>query len=151
LPDTRVLCIARYSPPSAEVVSVFENAWYLVQILLVVAIGPGIRVLPESERDAVFALGRFAGFKGPGIVLTGKGFAKWKKVKTGEQGTIINTSTVRLAAGDLPAVIDGTAKPGPLVRVTGFATKQVYVAVDFDQRRVIRCSKCGHENEIQSE
>jgi hypothetical protein len=126
----------------------FDSAWFLPFALLAILILACIRVVPESERYAVFALGRFAGFRGPGLVFKGKGPAVWRKVRTGERGTIISSSTVRLGIGDLPALIDGQPKVGAFVRVTGFETGRLLVAVDVDQRRVIKCTKCGHENEI---
>ena len=86
--------------------------------------------------------------KGPGVVFKGKGAAEWKKVQTGERGVVLNDMTVRLAAGDLPALIDGNPKVGAFVRVTGFEPKRVLTAIDSDQSRVFKCEKCGHDNRL---
>ncbi len=45
------------------------TAFSLVIGVLVVYLALSIRIANENERFAVFVLGRFAGYKGPGLVL----------------------------------------------------------------------------------
>lgn len=108
-----------------------------------------IRLVPENERYARLILGRFTGFKGPGLVLKLRGSGtEWKRVRLGERGTVLSSDVGRFPGGDLPIVVDGYPKVGAFVRVTGFQEKHIMVAVDPDQSRVVVCSKCGHQNVI---
>ena len=110
----------------------FELPWLILLLVLAIVIGTRIRVVPDHERYAVIVAGRFASLKGPGLVFRGKGSSEWKKVRTGERGTIVSPETVRLAAGNLPARIDGDPRVGSVIRVTGFETNRVLATVDSD-------------------
>ena len=123
-------------------------------IIIVVAITiglllAGIKIVPEQERFVVYLLGRFVGFKGPGLVVKMPSPSKeWKRIRSGERGVLINDSAARFSAGDLPIHLDGKPTVGAYVKVTGFEEKRVLAAIDPDQTRVVVCEQCGHENKI---
>ena len=123
--------------------------WPIVTLVLLMVVLSTIKLVPDGERFAVFILGRFARFKGPGLVLkipsTG---SEWKLVKAGERGTIISNEVGQFAAGHLPMLLDGRAIPGASIRVTGFEPDRLHAAVDSDQTKTVICAKCGHENRL---
>lgn len=64
----------------------------LVPLLAILGYGLGsIRILKQYERGVVFFLGKYAGTKGPGLVVVPLGFARMKRV------------TLRIVAQDIPA------------------------------------------------
>ena len=65
-----------------------NNSIVLVVVVLITAVlYSSIKIAQENERFAVFIIGRFAGFKGPGIVLNTSA-SKLVRLKVGDFGTL---------------------------------------------------------------
>jgi regulator of protease activity HflC (stomatin/prohibitin superfamily) len=123
---------------------------FLIPLAAAAVILSLVKVVPEHERYAIYIFGRFAGFKGPGLVVRLRGTStQWRRITTGERGVVISHEVGRFAAGDLPMLLDGPAVVGRYVRVTGFEPKRVLTAIDRDQPHVVVCEKCGHANHIE--
>ena len=117
-------------------------------VLLVLVVATSLKISDESERFAVFVLGRFDGLKGPGLVLKVPGpAAKWTRVRIGDRGEMVGPYFVRVGELDLPAVIEEPVSLGARVRITGFAEGAVRVAADPESARLHKCPKCGHQYE----
>lgn len=116
----------------------------LVAVMAIILMS-SIRIARDSERFAVFILGRFAGFKGPGLLLRIPGqVAIWHRIKLGDRGELLNGGLARFGSFDLPVQSVAPARPGTFVRVTSFAPSSVVVEPSEDQVRSLRCPKCGH-------
>lgn len=114
--------------------------------LAVVVIAWGIRIVSENERIAVYALGRFGGFKGPGLLWRLPGQAsEWVRLRVGERGEMIGPDTARFGRHDLPVTSESDVRLGSFIRIVGFDEQSVRVEPDTDQTRIHRCPKCGHE------
>lgn len=122
-----------------------EIAIVLFAVLLAMFLASGIQVARDSERFAVFVLGRFAGFKGPGLLLRVPGqVAIWHRIKLGDRGELLNGGLARFGSFDLPVQGSAPVRAGTHVRITGFSSSSVVVEPSEDQVRSLRCPKCGH-------
>lgn len=115
----------------------------VVALVAIIAIAFSLRIVADSERLAVFVLGRFAGLKGPGLVfLLPGGVARAARVRIGDRGELVAPQTVRLGEHDLPADSASQQALGSGVRVVGFTDTAVSVAADSATQHV--CPKCGY-------
>jgi hypothetical protein len=110
-----------------------------------------IKILTESQRLAMFKLGIFMGFRGPGLVIQfEKGVHMWMRVTVGAVGELIDSGMGRFEEKkskffDLPVEMSDSARIGSLIRITGFSADKALCVMNPDQRKTIRCEKCGHE------
>jgi hypothetical protein len=124
-----------------------ETLFYIVVILvLLVFFLKRLFVVGEHERMAINALGRFTGFKGPGLLFKISGVEQWHRVAVGDRGEVLAAGVVRINGTDLPVEDQSVAVPGELVRVVGFTQSAVQVRRDDVQTRTFTCEKCGHQN-----
>ena len=129
-----------------------------ISILIVVLVGifllsRSLRVASEHERFAEIDVGRFTGFKGPGVVFKLSRGAEWLRVKVGDRGELLAPRVGRFGGHDLPVETTGVVEPQEFVRVTGFEGEgrdaRLIVSPDRNQQREIECPKCGHIMEIK--
>ena len=129
-----------------------------LSILIAVVVGlfvlsRSLRVASEHERFAEIDVGRFTGFKGPGVVFKLSRGAEWLKVKVGDRGELLAPGVARFEDHDLPVETTVVVEPQEFVRVTGFEGEgrdaRLIVALDRNQQREIKCPKCGHVMEIK--
>ncbi len=112
-------------------------------LIAIVAFALSLRIVADSERLAVFVLGRFAGLKGPGLVfLVPGGTQRAIRVRVGDRGELVAPDTVRIDDQDLPAQGATGETVGARVQVVGFSAAAVTVQVD--SRGELVCPKCGH-------
>jgi hypothetical protein len=110
-----------------------------------------IKILPENQRLALFKLGRFVKFTGPGLVIQfEKGVHRWTRVTVGTVGELVDSGSGRFRDHkdkffDLPVEMSDSTRIGSLIRITGFSTDTALCIMNPDQRKTIRCEKCGHE------
>lgn len=129
-----------------------------VSILIAVVVGlfvvsRSLRVASEHERFAEIDVGRFTGFKGPGVVFKLSRGAEWLRVKLGDRGELLAPGVARFGRHELPVETAEMVEPQEFVRVTGFGGEgrdaRLVVALDRNQQREIECPKCGHVLEIK--
>lgn len=120
----------------------------IVLLIVAVFLATGIKIASEQERFAVFRLGRFFGFKGPGICYKLANIEKWVRIKPGDRGELMDTALANINGADVPVQIDGKANVGQFVRVKGFRGDQILVSPDPIQGRTVTCQKCGHVNPV---
>ena len=107
----------------------------------------GLKVLRDQERFAIFTLGKFQKFKGPGLVFKWpNGLPKWIKVSVGDRGEVLKPDWVRICDWDMPFEYDSSIQVGNFVRIMGFSEDKLIVAYDNNQERSMICESCGHEN-----
>lgn len=118
-----------------------------VLIILAVYFIAAIKILRDQERFAVFLLGKFQKFKGPGLVVNWPSMEiKRIKVSVGNRGEVLTSGWVRIGNRDLPIKPDNSIQVGNFVRITGFSEDKLIVAYDNNQERSMICENCGHEN-----
>lgn len=112
--------------------------------ILVVYLAMAFRIANESERFAVFALGRFVSLKGPGLVLRlpGSGY-DFHRVALGAEGEVQSSELVMIGSHAVPFASKKSVRLGTRVRVSGFDSARVEVE---PLQQVFVCEKCGHKN-----
>ena len=121
---------------------------YGALILLAVAaifVALSIRIAGENERFAVFMVGSFAGFKGPGLVLKVPGTSDLVRIALGAEGEVQSNELVSIGTRSIPYVSAGSVRSGAKVRVSGFETARVKVE---PVQTFLVCEKCGHKNAL---
>ncbi len=127
-------------------VRIMDYGALIVIVIAVVYLAMSIRVAKENERFAVFLLGRFAGFKGPGLVLKMPGgSSKFARIALGSQGEIQSNELALFEGNAMPYKAVTSVRAGAKVRVTGF--EKAAVQVESLQQFVV-CEKCGHKNAL---
>lgn len=119
-----------------------------ITILIVVALAivvaySSIRIANENERFAVFMLGRFWKFKGPGLVFR-TNTMKFVRLKIGDLGEITNPEFVRFGESDVPISQASEFRVGDSVRIHSFGEDGPFLERS-DQAPIHHCPKCGHE------
>lgn len=117
-------------------------------VIVGILLASGIKIGSEHERFAVFRLGRFIGFKGPGVCFKLGTAEKWVRIKPGDRGELMDTALAKIHDIDLPVQVDGKASIGQVIRVKGFQGDQLWVTPDSFQGRTVICQKCGYVNQI---
>lgn len=94
----------------------------LLAIAMIVLLAQSIRVASEYQRFAVFVVGRFGGFRGPGLLLKIPGSAnKWVRLSVGDEGTLMGPDVARFGQCDIPVSSKEKIRLGSLVRIVGFS------------------------------
>ena len=117
-------------------------------ILLVVVIAvayQSFKIANENERFAVFLLGRFYKFKGPGLVFK-TNLMKLVRLKVGDRGTVTGPEFVRFGESDVPVPQASEFRVGDAVRILSF-NDSVPFLTRSDETPSQRCPNCGHEFE----
>jgi hypothetical protein len=122
---------------------------YTVLIVLglaVIFLAMAIRIANENERFAVFAIGRFVGLKGPGLVLKMPGGgADLVRIALGAEGEVQSNELVLIAGRAMRYSSKDPIRSGARVRVSGFDAAGVQVE---PLQKFIVCEKCGHKNAL---
>lgn len=122
----------------------------IVLLLLAAVIGIAallsIRIAKQYERFALHSMGRFAGLKGPGLIVRWPvSGMHWTRISIGDTGELIGADVARFSQIDLPAMHAGNIPSGSAVRVTGFTADAVEIEPDPTRTRKITCERCGHQ------
>ncbi len=126
-----------------------ENPLFWIVILLIITffLAKHIRIAKENERFAVRVLGKFAGFKGPGLQFKWTGReTEWTLIKADDRGKIISPDMCRVQEADVPFKSEDQVRIGDYIRLYGFDDDRVLVSLDMDQRNSFICEKCSHQN-----
>ncbi len=123
-----------------------EYGALILLAIVAIYIMMAIRIAQENERFAVFALGRFVGLKGPGLVLKMPGGGSdFHRIALGAEGEIQSTELVLIGNRPVPFTSSDSMRSGTKVRVSGFDSARVKVE---PLQRFIVCEKCGHKNAL---
>jgi len=121
-----------------------EYGLLILVAVLAIYLFMAIRIANENERFAVYALGRFVGLKGPGLVLKvpGGGY-DFHRVALGSEGEVQSSELVLIASRAMPFISKTSVRTGAKVRVCGFDSARVEVE---SLQHIVVCEKCGHKN-----
>ena len=103
-----------------------------------------IRIVNENERLAVFMLGRFFRFKGPGLVLV-TDMMSLVRLSVGDIGVVTGPEFVRFSESDVPVGQAGEFTIGDSVRILSFNDDGGPFLTRSNEAAVHRCPECGHE------
>ena len=104
--------------------------WTLAVFVLILGVYLflAIRIARENERFVVFASGRFAGIKGPGLLFKVPGGpAEWVRVALGAEGVVQSTELVLVAGHRMPYSSNGPIRGGTKIQVVGFAQSTIVI------------------------
>ena len=114
-------------------------------ILIIIFLAASLKVASEYQRLALFRLGRYLGLRGPGLILIIPVTDKCFTISIGDQGLLINDGIGKFKEAEVPVEYNEKIYTGSKIKVNGFLNQKLQVILDSDQRRVVKCEKCGHE------
>lgn len=114
-------------------------------ILVIMFLAAGLKIASEYQRLALFRLGRYLGLKGPGLIMIIPAIDKCFAFSIGDQGLLINDGTGKFKGAEVPVECNENICVGSRIKINGFLNQKIQVILDADQRRRIKCEKCGHE------
>ena len=115
----------------------------VLAILVIVILYRTIRIVGESERFAVFLLGRFQAFKGPGLVIVIPDVQKAHRLRVGDIGVLTGSEIARFGEVDIPVSNTGSLRQGQAVRIDGFDGVEPRLVASSVPAKTI-CPNCGH-------
>ena len=102
-----------------------------------------IKIAHESERFAVFILGRFQAFRGPGLILITPYTQQAHRLKVGDIGVLSSLEFARFHSVDIPVSNVESLRPGQSVRIDGFDGVEPRLVASSIPAKTIR-PNCGH-------
>ena len=117
--------------------------WVVFALLLLYLAASSFRIAGENERFAVFMLGRFSGFRGPGLVAKSS-VTKLVRLAVGAIGTVSSREFVKFDGEEIPIKNMDSFEVGDAVRIDSFDDTGP-VLVRSALRAKTKCPSCGHE------
>jgi len=115
----------------------------LIVIVMIIVV-KAAKIAAESERFAIFSLGRFHSYAGPGLVIISPFIQQVVKLKVGDQGVLISGEFASFGDVDLPVRNAESIRVGQAVRIDGFDDAEPQL-VAVSASPLNHCPKCGHE------
>ena len=112
-------------------------------VVVTVFLMNSIKIANESERFAVFFLGRFQAFKGPGLILITPYTQQVHRLKVGDIGVLTSSEFARFDAVDIPVSNVASLRQGQPVRIDGFDGVEPRLVASSVPAKTI-CPNCGH-------
>lgn len=106
---------------------------FIILVMLFLAVS--MRVVTEQQRIALFRRGRYAGLKGPGIVLVVPLLDRECKISIGDEGELMTDGTGKFREFQVPVVFNESIPTGSQVTVVGFAKDRLQVTQELAVRR----------------
>lgn len=117
--------------------------FYLVLlIVMLVFLYQSIAIAAENERFAMFLLGRFQAFKGPGLILK-TNLQKAIRLAVGDVGEVTSSEFIRFSGVDIPVAGASSFNVGDAVRIDSFSDEGPIVSRSSIQPQRM-CPQCGH-------
>ena len=115
----------------------------LVTLILTVALANSFKIIPENQRFAIFILGRFKDYAGPGLIFWQPFVFTGVKITVGPVGTKLNDEFVRFGGVDLPAEGIQHIRDGDPVRISRFDGPRPVFEQSHERPQQL-CPNCGH-------
>jgi len=113
-------------------------------LVMIVIFGTALKIANESERFAIFILGRFQAFKGPGLILIAPYTQKAYRLRVGDTGLLKSPEFASFGDIDVPVADVGSLKVGQPVRIEGFDGAEPRLVASSIPPTTI-CPSCGHQ------
>lgn len=121
-----------------------SELWIPIVILLLMVLAyQSFKIASENERFAVFLLGRFYKFAGPGLVFR-TNLMKLVRLRVGDVGVVTGPEFVRFGESDVPIPQASEFRLGDSVRILSFRDAGPFLTRS-DQSSTRSCPNCGHE------
>jgi len=112
-------------------------------VVVTVILMNAIKIANENERFAVFILGRFQAFKGPGLILITPYTQQVQRLKVGDIGVLTGPEFARFDTVDIPVSNVASLRQGQAVRIDGFDGVEPRLVASSVPGKTI-CPNCGH-------
>jgi regulator of protease activity HflC (stomatin/prohibitin superfamily) len=116
---------------------------YAASAVLLLYLMAATKIAGESQRFAVFKLGRFQDFRGPGIVLIAPAIQKVHRLSVGDIGVIVGPGLAQFVSIDIPLQNIDSLREGQTVRIERFDGVEPRVVASSLPRKDM-CPNCGH-------
>jgi len=113
-----------------------------LSIFVTVVLARSIKIAGESERFAVFYLGRFQAFKGPGLILITPNIQQVHRLRVGDIGVLAGSEFARFGTVDIPVGNVGSLRQGQAVRIDGFDGVEPRLVASSVPAKTM-CPSCG--------
>ncbi len=118
----------------------------LTAVVLIVMLSQSIFIVDENTRVAVFLMGRFESFRGPGLLFLAPFVHRVQRLTLGETGVVSGAGFVRFGDTDVPAGNVEAFRQGDSVRIDGFdGAEPRLVAAEPPSSVQSTCPRCGHK------
>lgn len=115
----------------------------VIAAVVVIVLYQSIAIAAENERFAMFFLGRFQAFKGPGLVLK-TNLQKAIRLAVGDIGEVTSSEFIRFGEVEIPVADACSFKIGDVVRIDSFGDGGPAVSrSNIPPERM--CPQCGHK------
>ncbi|MDX2412587.1 MAG: hypothetical protein QNK34_11580 [Woeseiaceae bacterium] len=115
-----------------------------LSLFVTVVLARSIKIAGESERFAVFILGRFQAFKGPGLMLIAPNIHQVHRLRVGDIGVLAGSEFARFGTVDIPVGNVGSLRQGQAVRIDGFDGVEPRLVASSVPAKTM-CPSCGHQ------
>ena len=102
----------------------FETVFF---VLIMVFLAFSMRVVSEKQRVAIFRFGRYAGLKGPGLVIVVPFMDRECKITIGDQGELLVDGQGKFREFQVPVSSPNSISAGASIRVVGFTKDSLQV------------------------
>lgn len=110
--------------------------------VVVIFLYQSIAIAAENERFAIFFLGRFQAFKGPGLILK-TNLQNAIRLAVGDVGEVTSSEFIRFGGVEIPIAGAGSFNVGEAVRIDSFGDGGPVVSrSNVPPERM--CPQCGH-------
>ena len=116
----------------------------LLLVLVVVLLTTSLKIAAEEERFAVFTLGQFSGFRGPGLIFVAPFLTRVHRLRAGDIGILTSSEFAEFNSVNIPVMNTQSLEIGQPVRIDGFDDTEPRIA-SSTQRATNQCPKCGHQ------
>ena len=116
---------------------------FFLLVVAIVVLMQSLKIANENERFAVFLLGRFHSYKGPGLVLITPYTQRVHRLKVGDVGVLTNSEFARFGSVDIPISNTGSLRQGQAVRIDGFDGVDPRLVASSVPAKTT-CPNCGH-------
>jgi hypothetical protein len=134
--------LTRCNPQDDPMIDISTSIALIVVIFIIMM--KSVRIAHESERFAVFMLGRFHSYQGPGLVMIIPFTQRVHKLTVGDVGVLTGSATARFDTVGIPIRDTRSLRHGQAVRIDGFDGVEPKVVASSVSAKAI-CPNCGHK------
>lgn len=116
----------------------------VLALVVIIVLASSLKIAGESERFAVFILGRFQAFKGPGLILVAPYTQKVHRLKVGDVGLLKSSEFACFSDVDIPISNADSLRQGQAIRIDGFDGVEPRIVASSTPPQTF-CPNCGHQ------
>ncbi|MGI9202742.1 MAG: hypothetical protein ACR2Q3_01960 [Woeseiaceae bacterium] len=117
---------------------------FAMMVVVLVVLMSSLKIAGESQRFAVFTLGKFQAFKGPGLIFIAPYIQQVSSLKAGDVGVLTSSEFARFDDVDIPVRDAGSLQQGQDIRIDGFDGAEPRFAAS-SVAAAKTCPNCGHK------